>query len=174
MPKLKSEFTPEGWLAERERAKARYRESDSLKEKARERSRARYAEKREEILAKSKTPAEAEKRRQRQRVYYAANKEKCDAKSAKYRRLKRSGFTEELTAKLLDASGGHCSLCGRQFSRNVRMCADHCHATKRPRGLLCHECNTIEGTIRKIGIDPLTFGQRLHYYLAIPPADLVT
>ncbi len=44
---------------------------------------------------------------------------------------------EELTSK------GECEACGS----TKRLCIDHCHDTKKPRGLLCHKCNTALGLV---------------------------
>ena len=32
-------------------------------------------------------------------------------------------------------------------NRDRRLCIDHCHHTKKPRGLLCHNCNTALGLL---------------------------
>ena len=32
-------------------------------------------------------------------------------------------------------------------SKDRRLCIDHCHDTKKPRGLLCHNCNTALGLL---------------------------
>ena len=32
-------------------------------------------------------------------------------------------------------------------SKDRRLCIDHCHDTKKPRGLLCHQCNTALGLL---------------------------
>ena len=44
---------------------------------------------------------------------------------------------EELTAP------GKCEVCGSTES----LCIDHCHSTGKPRGLLCHKCNTALGLV---------------------------
>lgn len=51
----------------------------------------------------------------------------------------------DLTADDYDAmvlqQQGLCAICGRPPKRN-RLHVDHCHTTKRVRGLLCVTCNT--------------------------------
>lgn len=37
--------------------------------------------------------------------------------------------------------GEHCAICGRAPSDRRRLDRDHCHATGKPRGLLCARCN---------------------------------
>ena len=39
---------------------------------------------------------------------------------------------------------GACENCGS----TKRLCIDHNHATKKPRGLLCHRCNTALGLLK--------------------------
>ena len=38
---------------------------------------------------------------------------------------------------------GACQVCGS----TKRLCIDHCHDTEKPRGLLCHKCNTALGLL---------------------------
>lgn len=39
------------------------------------------------------------------------------------------------------AQTGRCAICLVQFSDEVLPCVDHCHETKRVRGILCPGCN---------------------------------
>ena len=38
---------------------------------------------------------------------------------------------------------GACECCGS----TEKLCIDHCHETEKPRGLLCHKCNTALGLL---------------------------
>lgn len=42
--------------------------------------------------------------------------------------------------------GNTCPLCERKFTR-LTACLDHCHATGYLRGVLCNNCNGIEGKL---------------------------
>lgn len=49
---------------------------------------------------------------------------------------------------LMSAQDGSCATCGLKtagHSRSDHLFVDHCHATGRVRGLLCHRCNTALG-----------------------------
>ena len=39
----------------------------------------------------------------------------------------------------------HCNICGKELERK---CIDHCHETKKIRGVLCHNCNTALGLFK--------------------------
>jgi hypothetical protein len=84
---------------------------------------------------------------------------------AEYNRFTRTGFTAEMIERLLAEQSSACAICRRTFTSKVIMHADHCHATKKTRGLLCLQCNVIEGKLLAIGLSPLQFGQLLHDYL---------
>ena len=60
---------------------------------------------------------------------------------------------------------GACQSCG---STSRRLCIDHKHGTKKPRGLLCHNCNTALGLLKDehTGLDSLHNVQSLSRYLA--------
>jgi len=47
-------------------------------------------------------------------------------------------------ARLYQASGGKCAICGKQKGKRNHA-LDHCHKTKKLRGILCANCNTAIG-----------------------------
>lgn len=63
---------------------------------------------------------------------------KRDAKYKRAWRLKAYGLTHEEYTVLYDTQQGRCALCAAEGELLV----DHCHATGRVRGLLCHLCNS--------------------------------
>ena len=50
----------------------------------------------------------------------------------------RYGLTTEQYAQILAKQGGVCALCDGVMERPV---VDHCHQTKKVRGIICHPCN---------------------------------
>lgn len=88
------------------------------------------------------------------------------------RRQLATGVSPEMYAELMAFQEGRCAICGCDLMKG-RVAADHCHDTKKPRGLLCLACNAAEGMIKKTGLDPVEFGRSLAAYLANPPADVV-
>ena len=58
---------------------------------------------------------------------------KKQRKNLKY----RYGITFEQYTAMLAAQAGGCAICGK--SEKLRV--DHCHATGKVRGILCHGCN---------------------------------
>ena len=86
------------------------------REKILERGRKRYA----------KIPKEERKRRNRKE------------------NLKRLGLDEESLAQIFIKQNGVCAICAEQISlRNDRFThLDHCHKSKKFRGILCTKCNT--------------------------------
>lgn len=69
--------------------------------------------------------------------------------SSRKRTLKNVyGISLEQYAGMLEAQGGVCAICGRHETRTdarngkVRhLSVDHCHKTRKVRGLLCSKCN---------------------------------
>ena len=55
----------------------------------------------------------------------------------------RYGITKADYDRMREAQGDSCAICGDQQpgSRSRVWSVDHCHATNRVRGLLCHRCN---------------------------------
>lgn len=62
---------------------------------------------------------------------------------------RRYGITVDQYRSLLEKQQNRCANpgCRASFGR-TKPCIDHCHATKKVRGLLCHNCNTALGFAR--------------------------
>jgi hypothetical protein len=63
-----------------------------------------------------------------------------------------NGFSPALVASLRATQKGQCAICTVEMTRGNGprgMHRDHCHATGRPRGLLCRTCNTCLGHYEK-------------------------
>lgn len=60
--------------------------------------------------------------------------------------LKKYSMTESDYQKMLKEQGGVCAICGKIDER--RLSVDHCHITKRNRGLLCRTCNIALGMFK--------------------------
>lgn len=48
--------------------------------------------------------------------------------------------------------GNKCPLCERTFGARVISCLDHDHVTGLVRGVLCKNCNGIEGKIKNLAV----------------------
>lgn len=70
------------------------------------------------------------------------------------------GISREEYLLLFEKQNGLCAICCRDIDR--KLCVDHCHKTKKVRGLLCHNCNRALGLI---GDDPETAKRMLNYLL---------
>lgn len=99
--------------------------------------------------------------------WYPKNREAVMAKS----RERRTGIDQGTYLKLWDVQDGKCAICFSVLKQGAH--ADHCHDTKKPRGILCGDCNRAEGIIKRVGVEPEEFGQRLSEYLANPPANKI-
>lgn len=130
-------------------------------------------------------PEEAAKRREYQRVYQKSPKGRAKDKARYNERRKNSitdsarrrkyGITPEEFALLLITQDGRCAVCRTPFVMEGKarrfIHVDHCHDTRRVRGLLCGHCNVAEGYIHKLGLTPEEFAQRMREYLDNPPAQ---
>lgn len=65
-------------------------------------------------------------------------------KSCRNTQFKRKyGITLEQYEAMLKDQENACLICGRKNNDdNRRLYVDHCHKTKKVRGLLCYRCNT--------------------------------
>lgn len=61
---------------------------------------------------------------------------------------KKYGITPREYHALLVEQNNTCAICGRhKSSRKEKLSVDHCHETKKIRGLLCSNCNTALGLL---------------------------
>lgn len=68
----------------------------------------------------------------------------CKPCTAEWARARKFGLTVDELRELIRAAGGHCAICQNETPLMV----DHCHATGRIRGMLCHHCNLVLGHAR--------------------------
>lgn len=62
-------------------------------------------------------------------------------------RIKRLyGITPEIYKEMLEKRGGVCDICKQASS--IKLQIDHCHLTKKVRGLLCGSCNMALGLMK--------------------------
>lgn len=90
---------------------------------------------------------------------YAENRESLLLKARRYRSEKRPhllrnfGITGPEYDAMWNHQGGLCAICNRPEKRThraarVRLAVDHCHETRKVRGLLCRDCNTALGLMQ--------------------------
>lgn len=83
--------------------------------------------------------AKAKARRQER---FAADPEAKKRNNA-YGRKSRTGVSKEQFDEAWRAQDGKCAICADELrAGNAGHAADHCHQTKKFRGILCHACNT--------------------------------
>lgn len=96
---------------------------------------------------------------ERAKAYYWANRDKvlanvkarreANPNKHKSNRLKNTyGITLEQRDEMLLAQGGVCAICSSDTPGKKDWAVDHCHKTKRVRGILCQHCNFMLGHAR--------------------------
>ena len=112
-----------------------YKDRDYVQVNAKLASKKYYAKNREEILKKKKE-------------YWDLNKN-IIKRNEKVRRLKRDyKITPKDYNELLIKQNYKCAICNIPESESFNgLHIDHCHKTKKVRGLLCMQCNTVLGKV---------------------------
>lgn len=98
------------------------------------------------------------------KMYYANNKEERNKKNKEWRLKNKAYLIRKESGieikdgeyeKLLKDQNNLCKICNlpekilsRNRDRVKYLSLDHCHKTKKIRGLLCHSCNTALGHFR--------------------------
>lgn len=88
------------------------------------------------------------------------------AAKERQRTLRKYGLTEADWDRMLTEQGGRCAICHTDTpgGRGERWHIDHCHATDRVRGLLCHNCNVGIGNFKD---DPTLLESAAAYLRAV-------
>lgn len=81
------------------------------------------------------------KERLRQKQYYHKNKVRLTKIYDRSRVIRKYGITHEQIEAMRVAQKGLCLICQSRPAKAV----DHCHTTKKVRGLLCTRCNMALG-----------------------------
>jgi len=115
-----------------------------------ERDRQYYLEHQEEIKAQRKK-------------YYLKNRKKIIARTKRWQAVNRKraamiwrksslklryNLSIEQWKEAFKRQNGHCGICDIKFTKKNSAHTDHCHKTKRFRGLLCKRCNLMLGYSR--------------------------
>ncbi len=85
------------------------------------------------------------------KAWKAKNKERAAHSKREYNLKRRYGIDIEFYEYLLKSQGGKCAICDNTLGTNDghRLAVDHCHKTKKVRGLLCKVCNNAIGLFRE-------------------------
>ena len=89
-------------------------------------------------------PDAKSKRAHEQREWRKRNPEKAKSYDLK----KHYGISLIEYNDMLDAQGGKCAICGETDRTFGRLVVDHCHDSRKIRGLLCSLCNRSIGGLR--------------------------
>lgn len=79
-----------------------------------------------------------------------SNKEKIAEYNAHYKREYTYGLSKEDYLVLLETQDNKCAICNTDQKELARkLVVDHCHTTKKVRGLLCSHCNVGIGMLKE-------------------------
>jgi hypothetical protein len=105
--------------------------------------------------ARATRPELRERQRLRSRAAYHKRRQdpewrrRWNAESNERNYKRKYGMTRTEKFRLLASQGGMCAVCGTDAPTAYRPWhLDHCHKTKRIRGVLCHHCNVALGALR--------------------------
>ena len=117
-------------IEKRRARQKRYR--DTHKEKIRIREQQYYLANKERINARHKRSW---------KIWYLKNGDRLRTKMRQRAREKSYGVSPSKLAQLLAIQNGRCAICKTPI-QGKEINVDHCHKSKRIRGLLCRTCNT--------------------------------
>ena len=63
--------------------------------------------------------------------------------------LREYGITLAQLESMKIEQNNKCAICSKTFKNSVDTCVDHCHTTKKVRGLLCNHCNRAIGLFKE-------------------------
>jgi hypothetical protein len=137
-------------------------EAERRAEQNRQRALQYYYDNRKQVLSKQKTYREGNLEICRHRVN-SANTRNAGTRPSDYANGGRDRFLKRVYGisaadyeALLEKQRGVCAICGaaggrrlKKSGRRKRLSVDHCHTTKKVRGLLCEACNTAIGLLKE-------------------------
>ncbi len=85
-----------------------------------------------------------EERQAYKKAYYQRNKAAIAVTTRRNKLKRKYGVTPDQVDKLSAKQEHKCAICGDLKPLRI----DHCHASGKVRGLLCHNCNTALGHFR--------------------------
>lgn len=122
---------------------------EEKRQRARERHRKYYEANRERILERNRAQAKANPGKITARVaaWNKANPERARALRLKANLKHKYGITPADFSRMVTEQAAQCACCrdALDFLRPHTIHIDHCHATGRIRGVLCHSCNKMLG-----------------------------
>lgn len=130
---------------------ARYRAKDVDAYRAAKAERARAPDQREKRTAYMRKWREAnrEKHNRQARESRVRHREAVNERSKRAHYVAKYGITLDEKRAMVDAQGGKCLICAEAFKSSRSTHVDHCHASGRVRGILCHVCNTKLGWLER-------------------------
>src|SRR5712692_8347486 len=96
--------------------------------------------------------------------YIGGNQPETKRRRAEVNRKSRYGLSPNVFKDLLEKQGGKCGICAADIKWPKVLHVDHCHTTRKVRGLLCRRCNSAIGMF---GDDPNLL-QKAAEYARIP------
>lgn len=78
------------------------------------------------------------KRKEKQKIYLERFKEKNPGYFKNKQRIRKFGISDDEFNIMVKNNGGVCSICK---TSEYRLGLDHCHKTRKIRGVLCTMCN---------------------------------
>lgn len=133
------------WKAENA---ARYKETKHRwyeKNKDKESYKARIAE---TSRMWNETPRGRAKKCASSKKYNAAHPQKVQKRKMDWHYRSKYGITVAERDRLFEEQGKRCRLCRSDSSSRKGFHVDHCHATQKIRGIVCHSCNLLLGHSR--------------------------
>jgi hypothetical protein len=112
---------------------------ETHKEEIAIRNKAYHETHKKELAVKHRAYHETHK--EESRVYHKVHREKRNSQ----RLENKYGITLEDKRIMWKTQDGKCLICKKKLTKSKDCHIDHCHATGKIRGLLCHKCNSLLG-----------------------------
>ena len=109
--------------------------------------------------AKKNTAEWREKKRAHYNSYMGEYRAKNPDKIRLHEIKRHYGLSADEYRALIAKTNNSCELCGKKASGKRPLSIDHCHNSKKVRGLLCYGCNRLMGLLD----NPSLYAKALEY-----------